>query len=395
LKTFSQIIHSFEYNCEKNHQFVRKIQILYKCKRKPLLKGETQLKKSVLILLTSALGIGLLTGCNLQADSNNKDMEQKVLASEKSGTEVIKPHQGLNQEPTPIKIERVGKSEVNVEMTSQITDIEIDKDKMYKAWTFNGEAPGPVVVVNEGDTINFTLKNMDPAIPHSMDFHAVHAAPSKDFTNVEPNDTGKFSYPANKPGVFMYHCGTAPVLSHIANGMHGTIIVKPKNGYPTDKDIDREFVMVQNEWYKYNDLNDFTNGVPSHVVFSTKALKEGDMNTNGDTFTLKEKPLLAKVGDKVRIYINNVGPNEVSSFHVVGTIMDDVYMDGNPYNHMKGLQTVMLPASGGAVVEFTVTREGSYPIVTHQFNHATKGAVATLKVTKTGEDDGSTATMSH
>lgn len=87
----------------------------------------------------------------------------------------------------------------------------------------------------------------------------------------------------------MYYCGTAPILSHIANGMHGVIIVKPKDGYPTDDEIDREFVLIQNEWYKYNDLDDFTNGTPKYVVFSTKALKEGDRNTNGDTFTLKMK----------------------------------------------------------------------------------------------------------
>jgi nitrite reductase (NO-forming) len=353
------------------------------------------MKKGVKYLLTSAIGIGLLAGCNQEAVPEKAEQAKtKVLAAETNKVEAIAPHKDLNQEPIPLKIERVEQNEVNVEMTSQITDIEIDKGKMYKAWTFNGEAPGPVVVVNEGDTINFTLKNMDPAIPHSMDFHAVHAAPSKDFANVQSDETGTFSYPANKPGVFMYHCGTAPVLSHIANGMHGTIIVKPKDGYPTDKEIDREYSIIQNEWYKYNDLDDFTNGVPSHVVFSTKALKEGDPNTNGDTFTLKDKPLLAKVGDKVRLYINNVGPNEVSSFHVVGTVFDDVYIDGNPFNRYRGLQTVMLPASGGAVVEFTVTRVGSYPIVTHQFNHAQKGAVAILKVTETGEDDGK-ATMSH
>ena len=99
-------------------------------------------------------------------------------------TEVIKPHQDLNQEPVPIKIERVGENEVNV--TAQITDIKIAKGENYKAWTFNGEVPGPLVVVEEGDTINFTMKNMDPAIPHSMDFHAVKTAPSKNFINVEP-----------------------------------------------------------------------------------------------------------------------------------------------------------------------------------------------------------------
>lgn len=176
--------------------------------------------------------------------------------------------------------------------------------------------------------------------------------------------------------------------------MHGVIIVKPKDGYPTDDEIDREFVLIQNEWYKYNDLDDFTNGTPKYVVFSTKALKEGDRNTNGDTFTLKDEPLLAKEGERIRIYVNNVGPNEVSSFHVVGTIFDNVYQDGNPNNVLKGMQTIMLPASGGAVVEFEVVEEGSYPIVTHQFNHAQKGASIILKVTKDGKDD-EKATMSH
>jgi nitrite reductase (NO-forming) len=352
--------------------------------------GENEVRKLGKIAMVFVTSVIVLSACN----AANVENQQKVAVAKTNSSSVFKPHEHLNQEPTPLKIERVGEHEVNVEMTAQITDIEIAKGNLYKAWTFNGEAPGPVIVVNQGDTINFTLKNIDPAIPHSMDFHAVHASPSADFANVMPNETGTFSYPANNPGVFMYHCGTKPVLSHIANGMHGTIIVKPKDGYPTDSEIDREFVIVQNEWYKYIDLEDFTNGVPSNVVFSAKALKEGDMNTNGVVGSLVDTPLLAKVGDKVRIYVNNVGPNEVSSFHVVGTVFDTVYIDGNPFNQMKGLQTVMLPASGGAVVEFTVTKEGSYPFVTHQFNHATKGAVGILKVTKDGTDDGS-ETMTH
>ncbi|WHZ02399.1 multicopper oxidase domain-containing protein [Neobacillus sp. YX16] len=341
------------------------------------------------VIVTSVM---VLSACNSAKVS--LDTQSAKVAKANTASQVIEPHKNLNQKPIPVNIERVGEHEVNIDMTAQITDIEITKGNLYKAWTFNGEAPGPVIVVNEGDTINFTLKNMDPSIPHSMDFHAVHASPSQDFIDIMPNESGSFTYPANNPGVFMYHCGTKPVLAHIANGMHGTIIVKPKDGYPTDSEIDREFVIVQNEWYKYNDLEDFTNGVPSNVVFSAKALKEGDLNTNGTVGALVDTPLLAKVGDKVRIYINNVGPNEVSSFHVVGTVFDNVYIDGNPFNLMKGLQTVMLPASGGAVVEFTVTKEGSYPIVTHQFNHVTKGAVGILKVTKDGTDDGS-QTMSH
>jgi nitrite reductase (NO-forming) len=350
------------------------------------------MKKFLKVASVVVTSVMVLSACN--SPNLSADKQSSKVAKANTASQVIVPHQNLNQEPIPVNIERVAENEVNIDMTAQITDIEITKGNMYKAWTFNGEAPGPVIVVNEGDTINFTLKNMDPAIPHSMDFHAVHASPSQDFVDIMPNESGTFTYPAKNPGVFMYHCGTKPVLAHIANGMHGTIIVKPKNGYPTESEVDREFVIVQNEWYKYNDLDDFTNGVPSNVVFSAKALKEGDVNTNGTVGALVDTPLLAKVGEKVRIYINNVGPNEVSSFHVVGTVFDNVYIDGNPFNLIKGLQTVMLPVSGGAVVEFTVTKEGNFPIVTHQFNHANKGAVGILKVTKDGLDDGS-ETVSH
>ncbi|ALF09799.1 multicopper oxidase domain-containing protein [Parageobacillus thermoglucosidasius] len=348
------------------------------------------MKRKFYTFMSIVVAALFLTACE-HTGGKEAEKERTKVGTHHADSGVIAAHKGLQQKPIPLKMERIGPHDVHIEMTAQVTDIEIDKGKMYKAWTFNGQVPGPLIVVNEGDTLHFTLKNMDPAMPHSMDFHAVHASPSKDFADIMPNQSGTFTYQANNPGVFMYHCGTKPVLAHIANGMHGMMIVKPKNGYPTDKEVDREFVLIQNEWYKYNDMDDFQNGVPSYVVFSTKALKAGDRNTNGDTFTLKEKPLVAKVGDKVRIYLENVGPNEVSSFHVVGTVFDDVYIDGNPNNHLKGLQTVMLPASGGAVVEFTVTRPGNYSIVTHQFNHAQKGAVAILKVTETGEDDGAEA----
>ncbi|MFC3041306.1 multicopper oxidase domain-containing protein [Virgibacillus xinjiangensis] len=343
------------------------------------------LKKIVFGALVGFGALAVMLSVFMELDNSNEQKEQ-VKAEKKQevmtdAVEVIAPHQDLNQEPIPVEMERDG-SDVYIKMTSQITDIEIEPGNNYKAWTFNGEAPGPLVVVKEGDTIHFTLDNLDPAIPHSMDFHAVHTAPDKGFADVEPNEEGTFVYQASKPGVFMYHCGTDPVLSHIANGMHGVIIVQPDDGYPTDDEVDHEYVIIQNEWYKYNDLEDMMNNVPSQVVFSTKALHEGQLNTNGTIASIEDEPLTAKAGDKVRFYINNVGPNEVSSFHVIGTIFDDVYIDGNPANHMEGLQTLMLPASGGAVAEFTVKEAGDYHFVTHQFNHAAKGAKGRLLVTE-------------
>ncbi len=326
------------------------------------------IKKTAILLSAIAL---ILTGCG-----SNK----AAPVSNPPAAEAAAPAK-INQPPIEPIVERNGNI-VNIEMTAQVTDVEISKGVFYNAWTFNGTVPGPVLRVKQGDIINFTLKNLDPDVPHSMDFHAVHASPSEKFIDIMPEEEGTFTYPANMPGVFMYHCGTAPVLAHIANGMYGVIIVEPTEGYPTDAEIDQEYVIVQSEWYKEKDYSDFLNGVPSYVVF------------NGNDFGLKEKPLLAKVGDKVRLYVNNVGPNEVSSLHVVGTIMDNVYLDGNPANVLKGMQTVMLPASGGAVVEFTVTEAGDYAIVTHQFNHASKGAVAILRVTEDGKDNGAKP-MSH
>lgn len=346
-------------------------------------------KKLAITLVTCLI---LFSGLFIINSVVNKTTDVK--AKSKTASEEVKPQKGINQKPVPIKFDRVGEHDVNVEMTAQITNIVINKGENYKAWTFNGQAPGPVIVVNQGDTIHFTLRNMDPSMPHSMDMHAVHASPSKDFVDVMPNKSGSFTYTADNPGVFMYHCGTKPVLMHIANGMHGMIIVKPTTGYPTDSQVDREYVIIQNEWYKESDYNDMVNNKPKYVVFSTKALKEGDLNTNGTVGALVDHPLLAKAGDRVRFYVLNVGPNETTSFHVVGTQFDDVYLDGNPFNHLKGMQTVLLGASSGAVVEFTVNQEGSYPFVNHQFDDASKGASGVLKVTKDGNDDGSMV-MSH
>ncbi|GAX88504.1 multicopper oxidase domain-containing protein [Effusibacillus lacus] len=333
------------------------------------------MKALALLILTGAL----LAGCSAQTGDTNVAQSNQ---NSKPAPTNMNLHEGINQPPVPVIVKRTGDHEVYVEMTSQITDLEIAPGVKYKAWTFNGTAPGPVIKVKEGDTIKFKMKNLDPKVPHSMDFHAVHASPSKDFADIHPNEEGVFTYPAMTPGVFMYHCGTKPVLLHIANGMYGTIIVEPKDGYPTDKEINREFIITQSEFYKENDLNDMTNGVPSYVLFNGK---HPDLS----------KPFYAKVGDKVRIYFNNVGPNEVSSFHVVGTTFDTVYVDGNPKNVLNGLQAYTVPASGGLVVEFRVLKEGTYPIVTHQFNHVQKGALAKLIVTADGNPPQTADKSSH
>lgn len=322
---------------------------------------------SAALVLTLAASIS--TGCKSASDSEPAPAEPSPSVQE------------INQPPVEPVITRDG-STVHIELTAQLTNVEISEGETYNAWTFNGTVPGPVLRVKEGDTIELTLMNLDPNTTHSMDMHAVQAAPSKNFVDVMPNEKGTFTYRATTPGVFMYHCGSQPVLQHIGNGMYGMIIVEPKNGYPTDASVDREYTIVQSEWYKENDYEAMSSENPEYVVF------------NGNDYGLTEHPLLAKVGDRVRLYVVDAGPNETSSFHVVGAVFDRVYADGNPNNVQSGVSTTLIPAGGGTVVEFTVNEEGDYPIVTHQFKDADKGAVAVLRVTKDGKDTGEPA-MGH
>lgn len=316
-------------------------------------------KRYMMQLWLLLLIVVVLAGCAITSKKEPNEVSSSATASQTL----------IDQPPVDPVITRDGDG-VYIEMTSQVTNIEISEGEIFNAWTFNGTVPGPVLTVKQGDTIHFTLKNLDPNVPHSMDFHAVHAAPSEKFLDVMPDEEGSFVYPANSPGVFMYHCGTAPMILHVANGMYGVIIVEPELGYPTDDEIDREYTIVQSEWYPYEDYEALENGEPHYVVF------------NGSAQALTNNPLEAKAGEKIRLYVANAGPNEVSSFHVVGTIMDTVYLDGNPSNVLKGMQTVMLPAGGGAIVEFTVTEAGEYSFLTHQLNHAAKGAIGKIRVTE-------------
>jgi nitrite reductase (NO-forming) len=167
----------------------------------------------------------------------------------------------------------------------------------------------------------------------------------------------------------MYHCGTPPVLHHIANGMYGAIIVDPKDGWPTL--AAKEFALVQSEFYVTGGKGDgkkMEAVQPDFVVF------------NGVPNQYVDHPLTADPGERVRLYVVNAGPSVFSGFHVVGTVFEAVYPDGNPQNRLAGVQTYTIPPGGGAVFDLVVPETGLYPIVTHAFAYASKGAVGLLKV---------------
>jgi nitrite reductase (NO-forming) len=236
----------------------------------------------------------------------------------------------------------------------------------YDAWTFDGRVPGPVLRVTEGDTVDFTLVNEAP-MPHSLDFHAAEIAPSRAYVNLMPHDSLRYRFVARVPGAFMYHCGTAPVALHIANGMYGAIIVDPRPGRSPAK----EFVFVQSEFYT-KALPDSTRTIdwdkllglaPDYVVF------------NGRQAEYAHHPIPVRVGERLRLYVVNAGPNRFSAFHVVGAIFDRVYMDGSLAHPLEGVQTITVPVGGGAIFETRLVEAGTYPFVSHAFADATKGAV--------------------
>ncbi len=276
-------------------------------------------------------------------------------------------------------------------ITLHVKDVTTDiaPDVPVDLWTFGGTVPGTILHVNVGDTINFTLIN-DGTIQHSIDFHAAQTAWNKNYVSVNPGEQLSFTWKANYPGVFMYHCGTPPVLHHIGNGMYGAIIVSSPDLNPVAK----EYVLVQSEFYVtksstgiYHTDGQKMNAVaPDYVVF------------NGYANQYKDSPLTANPGDRIRLWVLNAGPTTFSAFHVIGALFDTAYADGDPQNVQHGMQTVTIPPGGAYMVELVIPDAGLYPFVTHSFAYTGKGALGLLKIGDGGASSGlptNTVGMAH
>jgi nitrite reductase (NO-forming) len=279
--------------------------------------------------------------------------------------------------PPPIKRKHSTKVTVELEVREVVKRMADGVDYLF--WTFGGEVPGLFIRVREGDLVEFHLGNHPSSkMPHNIDLHAVTGpggGAASSFT--APGHKSQFSFKAMNPGLYVYHCATAPVGMHVANGMYGLILVEPKEGLPA---VDKEFYVMQGDFYtkgKFGDegLQPFDaekaiDERPSYVVF------------NGAVGSLVgDKSLRANVGDRVRMFIGNGGPNLLSSFHVIGEIFDKVYQEGGMKVSQEHVQTTLVPAGGSAIVEFGLQVPGTYILVDHSLSRAfNKGALAMLKV---------------
>jgi nitrite reductase (NO-forming) len=264
---------------------------------------------------------------------------------------------------------------VKVHMTLKDMTVEIAPGVEYNTWAFDGHgAPGPIVHVRQGQTVEMTLTN-GGAIPHSIDFHAARIAPNIAFKDVAPGESFTFSFKAGDPGVFMYHCGTKPVLAHIANGMYGAIVVSPAKPLPP---VDNEYVLVASEWY----LNGDGISKPASLDMAKARSTSPDWTTfNGYANQYVTHPLTADPGETTRFYVVAAGPTLDTNFHVVGGMLDRAWVNGDMTNPpQEGVQTVSVPAGGGAVFDVKLDDEGLYPFVSHAFAHVDLGQVGLLKV---------------
>jgi nitrite reductase (NO-forming) len=252
----------------------------------------------------------------------------------------------------------------------------------YQFWTFGGTVPGPFIRVREGDTVELHLKNsVDSALPHSIDLHAVNGpGGGSKVTQVSAGKEAVFQFKALNPGLYIYHCATPHIPTHIANGMYGLILVEPEGGLPP---VDKEFYVVQGEFYTKGEFGE--EGLQPYALEKVKREQPEYVVFNGRAGALLEdNALQAEVGETVRIYIGNGGPNLISSFHIIGEIFDRAYPEaaglGDP--PAENVQTTLIPAGGAAIVEFTVDVPGTYLLVDHSISRAIdKGALGSIVVT--------------
>jgi nitrite reductase (NO-forming) len=250
----------------------------------------------------------------------------------------------------------------------------------YTFWTFGGHVPGKFIRIREGDEVEFHLDNHpNNRNPHNIDLHAVNGPGGGAAASLTaPGHTSVFSFKALNPGLFVYHCATAPVAMHVGNGMYGLILVEPKEGLPR---VDREYYVMQGDFYTQG-----ANGEQGLQPFSmAKAIDEKPdyVVFNGSVgSTVGDKALAANVGETVRLFVGDGGPNVVSSFHAIGQIFDTVYPEGNMSMVTHNVQTTTIPAGGAAITEFKISVPGTFILVDHSLERAfNRGALAQLKAT--------------
>ncbi|MDQ7828021.1 MAG: copper-containing nitrite reductase [Armatimonadota bacterium] len=285
----------------------------------------------------------------------------------------------LTSPPTVPPPVRRGPAKVLVTLeTTEVTGVLADGVR-YPFWTFGGTVPGPMIRVRVGDEIELRLRNSPRSKQiHSIDLHAVTGpGGGAVLTQVAPGREAAFRWKALNPGLYVYHCASPHIPTHVANGMYGLILVEPAGGLPR---VDREYYVMQGEFYTRGVFG--TQGLQAYASDKARAGQAEYVVFNGRVGALAGKgALTARVGERLRLFVGNGGPNLVSAFHVIGEIFDRVYLEGGiGGTPTANVQTTLIPPGGAAIVEFTVEVPGTYLLVDHSIFRIDRGAVGTLTV---------------
>ncbi len=329
-----------------------------------------KVSKFPIVVLIAAILFGMFTACENTQNKKVKSQDMKVYG-EMEATLTSPPH-------VPPSVGKRAAAKVHIDLEIIEKEMEMTDGTSYVYWTFGGTVPGSFIRIRVGDEVEFTLKNHpNNKLPHNIDLHAVTGpGGGAQASFVAPGHQITFAFKALNPGLYVYHCATAPVGLHIANGMYGLVLVEPAGGLPP---VDKEYYVMQGEFYTVGALGD--NGLQAFDM--AKALKEEPdyvvFNGRMDALT-GENAIHANVGETVRLYVGNGGPNLVSSFHVIGEIMDKVYFEGGSEVN-ENVATTLIPAGSAAIVEFKVEAPGELVLVDHSiFRAFNKGALGIMEV---------------
>jgi nitrite reductase (NO-forming) len=274
-------------------------------------------------------------------------------------------------------VNRKNPAKVHVELEARPVTGLLAEGVGYHYWTYNGTVPGPMIRVRQGDAVELTLHNaLDSPVSHSIDSHGVLGpGGGGKVTQTPPGATSVFQFKAMKPGVFIYHCATPMIPYHLSHGMYGLMVVEPPGGLSK---VDKEFYVMQGDIYLKGDPAQ--SGVHEAAVDKMEKETPDFVVFNGSVGSLaKERALKAKVGETVRIFFGNAGPNAVSSFHVIGEIFDKIHPEGATET-LSNVQSTLVPAGGATMVEFKTEVPGTYILVDHSLGRLQKGAAGFLDV---------------
>jgi nitrite reductase (NO-forming) len=296
-----------------------------------------------------------------------------------------------------------GENEVQVAPDNGLTP----GGRWYKAMTWNGTIPGPVISVDQGDCLRIIVENHGAAI-HTLDFHAGNGPSNaigcgdKDDNSgvILPGETVKCTLKADIPGAFMYHCAGDKIFGiweHIANGMYGGIVVHPQVETKA-----KEFYMVFGEIYPNQsdiphtasfDLTRLKANNPEYILTNGMAFKYTTKIGTAPPFVLNPAGQFfnVKPGELTRWYIVNAGPNDDVAFHFISAMIS--VHDGTQGTNRLGTQltndeTWNIPAGSASVVESTFPENGTYVGVDHSMKDVVKGGafIVVAKDTSTTMD---------